>query len=275
VTDERRDHDDRRDDDRRDDDRRDDDGELTRDAILRGRLQLWQPKVGYRFAVDPLLLVHFVNQEKRPAVARAVDLGTGCGVAALALALALPSVEVTAVELQPRLLGLARRNADENGLGERVRVVECDLADPRAAGAVLPGASAALVISNPPFRPPGEGGLPPVEEEAIAKHELRLPLASLVREARRVLVPNGRAAFVYPADRLPPLLGALADEGLAPIRLRFVHDRLELEASRVLVEAKKAPKGRLRVEPPFILRHGDLRYTDEARAALGDDVRIE
>jgi tRNA1Val (adenine37-N6)-methyltransferase len=249
-----------------------DDADLTRDAILRGRLQLWQPRIGYRFAVDPLLLVHFVNQQSREGVARAVDLGTGCGVAALALALALPSTEITAVELQPRLAGLARRNADENGLAARVRIVELDLADSRASASALAGASAQLVISNPPFRPTGEGGIPPVEEEAIAKHEMRLPLASLVREARRLLVPNGRAAIVYPADRLLPLVAALADEGLTPIRLRFVHDRPDLEASRVLIEAKKAPKGRLTVEAPFILRNADLSYSAEARVALGDDA---
>ena len=123
-----------------------DDSDLTRDGILRGRLQLWQPKVGYRFAVDPLLLVHFIKQERREEAQRAVDLGTGCGIAALALALDLPSTEVIAVELQPRLAALARRNAEENGLSSRVRVVECDLDDKRVAKERLPGASAALSL---------------------------------------------------------------------------------------------------------------------------------
>ena len=30
--------------------------DLTDDAFLGGRLQLWQPKVGYRAATDPVLL---------------------------------------------------------------------------------------------------------------------------------------------------------------------------------------------------------------------------
>ncbi|PJN94536.1 hypothetical protein CNY89_13930 [Amaricoccus sp. HAR-UPW-R2A-40] len=29
---------------------------LTRDAFLGGRLRLWQPRVGYRAAIDPILL---------------------------------------------------------------------------------------------------------------------------------------------------------------------------------------------------------------------------
>ena len=37
------------------------DGELTRDPILRGRLTLWQPRDGYRFSIDPLLLIALVN----------------------------------------------------------------------------------------------------------------------------------------------------------------------------------------------------------------------
>ncbi|HZS36281.1 MAG TPA: SAM-dependent methyltransferase, partial [Polyangia bacterium] len=83
-----------------------DDPELTRDEILRGRLTLWQPRDGYRFAVDPLLLVDFVAQVPGLRVGRACDLGAGCGVVALGAALAWPDAHVTAVELQPRLAAL-------------------------------------------------------------------------------------------------------------------------------------------------------------------------
>jgi tRNA1Val (adenine37-N6)-methyltransferase len=190
---------------------------------LRGRLAIWQPRQGYRFSVDPLLLVDFVAAAGR-RFARAYDLGTGAGVIALGLALAEPAARITAVELQPRLAALARRNAVENGLAERVSVVELDLGDARAARA-LPGASAELVACNPPFRPLGEGSFNPDDEEAIARHELRLTLADVAAQARRLLVPGGRAALVYPAERLPSLLATLDGAGLRPLRLRLVHPR--------------------------------------------------
>ena len=235
---------------------------------MRGRLRLWQPKVGYRFSVDPLLLCDFVVAG-RATLGRVVDLGTGSGIVALALAERDPTARVVAVEVQPRLAALARRNAVENALSERVEVAELDLAEPRAAKA-LPGAAFELAVSNPPFRSLSDGPPSPNPEEAVAKHELRLSLPQLVKEARRMLVPGGRLALVYPAERLVALVEALQIEGLRPSRARFVHDKLEEPARRVLFEAEKGGRGACVVERPFLLRRPDGTYTDEAKAALGE-----
>ena len=176
--------------------------ELTRDEILRGRLTLWQPREGYRFAVDPLLLLDFIDV---PRLQRAADLGAGCGIIALGLAQRFADAQITAIELQPRLARLAVKNAEENGLADRVKVLELDLSNPQAARAALAGASLELVVSNPPFRPLGEGDANPDDEAAgWPGHELKLTLADLARESRRLLSPGGRAVIVYPAERLPP-----------------------------------------------------------------------
>jgi tRNA1Val (adenine37-N6)-methyltransferase len=230
---------------------------------------LWQPRDGYRFAVDPLLLVDFVGAR----VGRACDLGCGCGVVALGLAVADAAAQVTAVELQPRLAALARKNAVENRLDARVTVVEVDLADEREARAhpALPGAAFDVVATNPPYRPLGEGDANPEDEQAIARHELRLTLADVAREARRLLAPGGRAALVYPAERLPALLAALAAERLRPTRLRLVHPRPDQPARRVLVEARKGHRGLLRVEPPLFLRDSTGAHSDEARRILNEN----
>jgi tRNA1Val (adenine37-N6)-methyltransferase len=234
---------------------------------LRGRLAVWQPKVGYRFSVDSLLLVDFV---RGPSLGRVCDLGTGSGVIALGLALRDPAAQVTAVELQPRLAELARRNVTENQLGGRVGVVEVDLADHNHARQVLPGASFELCVSNPPYRPLGEGNANPDDEAAVARHELRLTLADVILEMRRLLVPGGRAALVYPAERLTSLLATLDREGLRPLRLRLMHGKPGEPARRALVEARKGLRGNLVIEPPLILQDEEGRYTADARRALGE-----
>lgn len=213
-----------------------------------------------------MLLLDFVGPGP---YGRACDLGTGVGVIALGLARADERVQVTAVELQPRLAELARKNAAENQLAGRVRVVEVDLADPAAAKNALPGASFDLVASNPPYRPLGEGPANPDDEAAVARHELRLTLADLTREIRRLLVPGGRAAIVYPADRLTALLASLDAEDVRPVRLRLVHGRAHEPANRVLVEAKKGARANLVVEPPLVL-YDEAGYTAEAKKLLGD-----
>ncbi|WP_307816075.1 class I SAM-dependent methyltransferase [Myceligenerans indicum] len=73
----------------------------------------------------------------------AVDLGCGSGV--LATVLALRGFEVVATDRSAAAVASARQTAAANGVGHLVRTVRDD------AGASLPGASADLILLNPPF----------------------------------------------------------------------------------------------------------------------------
>ncbi len=116
-------------------------GELTCDPILRGRLTLFQPKVGYRFSLDPLLLADFVG----PApLGRVADLGAGVGIVGLTLAKNDPAAPLTLVELQPRVAALCRENAAHDGLAVRVTVVQGELLA-ASTPKQLPGAGFDLV----------------------------------------------------------------------------------------------------------------------------------
>jgi tRNA1Val (adenine37-N6)-methyltransferase len=240
--------------------------DLTEDEVLRGRLSLLQPRIGYRFSLDPLLLADFIGA---PPHGRVADLGAGCGVVGLVLGRADPAAQVTLVELQPRLAQLCRDNARKNGLADRITVVEGDLLD-RALRRQLAGASFDLVASCPPYYPLGRGGVNPTSEEAIARHELRLPLPALVQAARRLVGFRGRVAFVDPSPRLGELLAGLAAAGLQPVRLRLVYPRPGEPAQRAIVEARKGARGDLVIEPPFYVRDPEGRYTPEAQRALGE-----
>ena len=110
----------------------------------------------------------------------------------LGLARRFERAQVTLVELQPRLAELSRRNITENGLSDRCQVIEADVLSP-ATKQVLAGGSFDLVASCPPYYPVGHGGINPDGEEAIARHELRLPLPKLVAAAKRLVGFRGRA----------------------------------------------------------------------------------
>jgi tRNA1Val (adenine37-N6)-methyltransferase len=241
---------------------------LTRDPILRGRLLLWQPRTGYRFSVDPLLLADFALA---PPLGKLCDIGAGVGIVGLLLGRGDPRAQVTLVELQPRLAELCRKNAAENDLHARCTVVEGDVLSPQLRK-LLPGAGFDLVVSCPPYYPVGKGGVNPDGEEAIARHELHLPLPDLVRAARRLIGFRGRVALVYPSPRLPQLLSSLLAEGLTPTRLRLVHAHAGEPAQRALVEGRKGARGGLFIEPPLFLRERDGSYTEEARRILGDSA---
>ena len=100
-----------------------------------------QKKRGYRFSLDAPLLADFIRPRAGDEL---LELGTGSGIIALLLA-GRPFARLTAVEIQPALAGLARRNVRLNGLADRITVVRADLRRYR------PGRKFDVVFSNPPY----------------------------------------------------------------------------------------------------------------------------
>ena len=82
---------------------------------------------------------------------RIVDVGTGSGAIAIALAHVLPLARVTAVDLSPAALEVARDNAVAHGVLGQVRLVESDLLSALAGEAGFDA-----VVSNPPYVPEGD-----------------------------------------------------------------------------------------------------------------------
>ena len=236
--------------------------EETLDSILGGALRLYQPRRGYRFSVEAVLLARFAAA--RPA-ARVLELGAGCGVVALIVAACVRPREVVAVEIQPVLAALIKRNAALNGL-RMVRAVCADLRSRRALGA----ASGAfdLVLANPPFRARASGRESPQAGRRLARGESAARLEDFTAAAARYARHGGRAAFVFAAARSAELISALRARSLEPKRIRFVHPNAAASASTVLVEARRGGGVEVEVEPPLVMYRAPGVYSEEARALL-------
>ncbi|MHB1015843.1 MAG: tRNA1(Val) (adenine(37)-N6)-methyltransferase [Desulfurivibrionaceae bacterium] len=221
--------------------------ELSEETLFAGRLRCLQPRQGYRFSVDAVLLAHFITPEPD---ARMLDLGAGCGVVSLILSHRHPTARLAALEVQPRLAGIIRRNVAINTLGDRITVIEGDC---RRIATLLDQGSFDWVTANPPYHPAGSGRHNPETERAKARHEILGGIGEMVQAAAFALKSGGRAAFVYPAARGETLLGVLRENGLEPKRLRMVHPYLGAEAGLVLVEAVRDGGEALAVLPPFFI----------------------
>ena len=77
---------------------------------------------------------------------RVLDVGTGSGILAICVALEVPTAEVTAVDVSPAALALARKNAQRHGVAERIKWHETDLLDGLTGDARYD-----FIISNPPY----------------------------------------------------------------------------------------------------------------------------
>src|SRR5690348_14459681 len=98
----------------------------TCDAILGGRLRVIQPRNGYRFSVDSILLARFALPRTG---AQVLELGAGSGVVAMMVAALARPREVVTIELQPELVAMCRRSAALNRL-DLVRALAMDLRAP-------------------------------------------------------------------------------------------------------------------------------------------------
>jgi tRNA1(Val) A37 N6-methylase TrmN6 len=219
----------------------------TLDTIC-GGIRILQPARGYRFTLDPLLLADFAAA-RRPR-GKTVDLGSGSGVIALVLARRYGRKDVTALELQPRLYGLAARSVALNGLERDVTVV---LGDLRHASRTLGPAGFAQVVCNPPYQPRGSGPAAAQDERAIARSELCCSMGDVAAAAAQLLREGGELCLSYRASRLAELVEALRAQRLEPRRLRLVHPRVDRPASLALVGAVKGARAELEVEPPLYL----------------------
>jgi len=83
-----------------------------------------------------------------------VELCTGSGAVAVALATELPTARILATDVSWRALRVARANAEQHGVAERITFLRGDLC--RALDGQLPVGSADLVVANPPYIPTGE-----------------------------------------------------------------------------------------------------------------------
>jgi release factor glutamine methyltransferase len=93
-----------------------------------------------------LLVVRALDLNRTLAVSRIADVGTGSGILAVCAAKYLPRAQVTAIDISPAALDVARRNAQRHGVAERIRFAEGDLL---SAESTEPHFD--FVVSNPPY----------------------------------------------------------------------------------------------------------------------------
>ncbi len=234
----------------------------TLEHVNIGNLQVIQPKQGYRFSVDALLLADFLTVKPNE---RLIDLGTGTGIIPLLSSSLHPTCEIVGIEFQERLADMAARNVRLNSLEDRIRILNGDI---RFLSEYVKAGTFDVVCSNPPYRKVGAGRRNPEHEQAVARHEIACTLDDLLAGCKYVLHPGGKVFFIYLPERLSELLVGMSKYRLEPKRLRFIHALKETPASLVLVDARRDAQIGLTILPPLYLYKEKNVYSDEASRIL-------
>ena len=180
---------------------------------------------GRDFAVTPDVLIPRPETEllveivaarmHRVSSPRLLDLGTGSGCIAVTLALELEGAEVTAVDVSPAALELARRNAARHGVA--IRCLHSDW----FAG--LGDARYRLIVANPPYI----AALDPHMTQGDLRFEPRQALAGgndglaaiarIVAGSAQHLLPSGELWFEHGYDQAESARKLLEQAGFSGV----------------------------------------------------------
>ncbi len=229
---------------------------MERCDFVNDRLRLIQETDGLTFGTDALLLAGYINKKYE----RGCELGSGSGIISMLLLTRDKLARTVALEVQEEYAALSRRNAELNGLSERMSVVHSDLRDYRGEGEFD------LIYTNPPYMKNSSGRSNALEKKNIARHEVCGDIYDFCEAARKMLKFGGCFAAVYRPDRLIDLMDAMRKNRLEPKRLTLVHADTESEPSMALIEGKAGGRCGLTLTRPLII------YADKTHKSYSDDM---
>ncbi len=208
---------------------------------------------GYRYSIEPFLLADFAKLLPGQKV---LDIGTGCGIIPLLMVFRQPTLKATGIEIQDT------ENAEKNVSANKmeIKIVHDDFLEWAQREELE---SFDLIVSNPPYRKINSGRTNPDPEKAIARHELKLNLPSMLDKAQPILKKGGHITLAYPPLRLQETLGELESRELFPSRIRFIHGNQNAEAKIFLVDAIKEKKSDLIVDSPLYVYNKNGSYSKE------------
>ena len=233
-------------------------------------LSLIQLKTGLTFGTDSYLLAAFARTQKNGVC---VEFGGGTGVVSLLAASREKYSIIYAAEIQPYFASLIARNAEMNGLSDKVKPI---LGDVRDLTPALFGGEVHSVVSNPPYMKTSSGLDNATPEMNTARREENGTIDDFAASAARLLRFGGYFTLVYRPDRLADLIFALKNNKLEPKRIVTIYPTTESKPCLVLVEAKKGASAGLVMSRPLIIykSKGCTEYTDDMQAVY-DNFSLE
>lgn len=226
------------------------------DDLILGGFKIIQNPEEFCFSIDAILLAHFPVLKKGFKV---IDLGTGTGVIPLVLVAREQALgKVIGLEYQQQMVNMAQRSVALNKLQTQIEIIQGDI---RNLNAAILKEKFDLVVTNPPYKPIGQGKLNPRESIAIARHELKVSLSEVIGAAAKLLKHGGKLAMVHLPERLGDIIYYFRENKLEPKRMQVVHPMPGKKAKLLLIEGVLGAGKGLEILEPLYIYETDGVYT--------------
>ena len=216
----------------------------TTDAWYDGSLSLTQPTQGLRATSDALLLGVAVAAAAR----HILELGIGAGAVMLIMMKRLPQAHITGIDWDDGLLGLAAKNAGDNGFAGRLTLHQADITRAR----LMPDYD--QVVMNPPYNDPTSTPPPSQSKRAAKTADF---CGAWLAAAATALQRRGVLTLICRADVLDRLMPALTQADFGEVVIKPIHPLPNRPAHRLLVRARKGIKHGVTMLPPLVMVGGE------------------
>lgn len=231
--------------------------EIREDFLPGCGYKIYQDPAEFTFTTDSVFLAHFPLLANK---AKVLELGCGTGAVSFYLA-ARGAAEVTGLDVNPRMVELFNKSAEENGIDSRVRALEWDIKEIKS---FCKTETYDLVVANPPYRNSGR-------ERTVgtsACHEKTAVLEDFFAAAGYALHSRGRFALVQLPERFMESVELAIKYNLQPKKLQWVHASVDKPAWIFLLEMVKNGSYGLEVLPPLIMYNADGTLTEQAKKQM-------
>ena len=228
--------------------------EITEDSILNGSIRLYQPKYGYRVAIDPIILASVVEIRKGQTV---LDVGCGVGTISLILKYLDKSQIITSVDIDSEMTYLCERNSKVNDL-------PLDIVNHGIDANLLKDRNFDCIVTNPPFYDPDS--FRSSKRKATANFET-IDIKSWISFCMKRLKNRGSFYIIHVPEKLSSILTAFRDL-VGKIEIIPIYSRSNQTAKRIIIKCKKGSREHLKILPGIVAHRENNEYTDLLKSVL-------
>ena len=242
---------------------------------VKNRLLNFKDKIIYQnddyfaFSLDSVLLANFVMLKLSDK--KIVDFCSGNGPIPMLMSFRTKA-RIFGVELQKEIFDMGYDSIKDNGMDEQIEFINSDVME---ISKIIDAESVDVVTCNPPYFKYKDDSL--VNDNmvlTIARHEVKLQLEDVIKNARYILKNGGTFAMVHRPDRMIEIINLMQKYGIEPKRMRLVYPKTGKDANILLIEGIKNGKTGLKVLSPLYTHNNDGSYVDEIREMFGGNDNV-
>ena len=228
------------------------------DDLELNNLKIIQNKNGFCFGMDSVLLSDFAKNIKPNT--KVIDLGTGTGILPILLSAKTKASKIVGIEIQEDVANMANRSVELNNLQNRLEII-CE--NIKNLKNVYETNSFDAIVTNPPYKTKGTGGINELKSKLISRHEITADLEDFISISSYLLKDQSNIYMVHRPERLVDILPIFRKYKLEPKELKLVQPNCGKAPNLVLIKATKNAKPFLKIDNPLYIYKSDGTYTEE------------